>query len=416
MPNTIIIGAGLAGLTAARTLHEKGIDYQLIEATDRVGGRVKTDIVDGYRLDHGFQVLLTAYPEAKRWLDYDQLDLKEFLPGALLLYPDGSQGRIGDPLRDPSSLFSTVFSKAGRLGDKLKILKLKSKLANQSVNNIFQQDEKTTLNALKEDYGFSASMIDQFFKPFFAGIFLEKKLTTSRRMFDFVFKMFGEGNAAVPALGMEEIPRQLVAPLNPDHILLNTRVDRIDGKSVILENGNSLSADHIVIATEATGLISNYTPVKNNYQSTVHLHFVSEESPFDLPIIALNTNKNRLVNNISVINQVAPAYAPAGKQLISISIVGQATVNQQLVDEAKKELKTWFGNTVDSWQHLHTRTVQYALPDQRQVKHYEYLLNYKIGDGLYYCGDHSLNGSIDAAMYSGRRVAEEILNQDQSPS
>ena len=188
MAQAIIIGGGLAGLTAARTLQEKGIEFTLLEATDRVGGRVKTDIEDGFRFDRGFQVLLTAYPEAKRWLDYKKLDLRTFTPGAMLLLPSGKTECIGDPLRDPSSLFSTVFSSAGSLGDKFKILSLKNRLASLSIEEIFNQEEKTTMEVLKGDYGFSKKMIDLFFQPFFAGIFLEKELTTSRRMFDFVFK------------------------------------------------------------------------------------------------------------------------------------------------------------------------------------------------------------------------------------
>ena len=410
MTEVIIIGGGLAGLTAGRTLHEKGISFQLLEATDRVGGRVKTDVENGFRFDRGFQVLLTAYPEAKRWLDYKKLDLKTFLPGAMLLMPNGKSERIGDPLRDPSSLFATIFSSAGGLGDKFKILSLKTRLASMSIEQIFEQEEKTTAAVLKEDYGFSQKMIDQFFQPFFAGIFLEKELKTSRRMFDFVFKMFGEGSGAIPNLGMEEISKQLAAPIT-DFIKTNTRVEKIDGQTIHLSDGSTVSAPNIILATEATGLVKEYASAKKKFQQTIHLHFATDTPPIKKSIIALNTSQNRLTNNICVISNVAPGYAPSGKHLISISIVGKPDISEkEMVATAKKELKNWFGTSVEDWQLLKVHEVSYALPNQDSVTHQSN--NLKIRDGLYRAGDWNFNGSINAAMRSGRLAAEAIFKEN----
>lgn len=407
--SNIIIGGGLAGLTAARQLHQNNIEFTLLESTDRVGGRVKTDIIDGYRLDYGFQVLLTAYPEARRWLDYKKLDLKSFSPGAMLLYPDGKKDRIGDPLREMSSLFPTVFSKAGSVMDKLKILSLKNRLSGMSIEEIFQQKERTTRAVLSEEYGFSETMIQRFFAPFFAGIFLEKELTTSRRMFDFVFKMFSESDTAVPNLGMEEIPKQLAASLPEKSIQLNAKVAKIEGQTVYLADGSQFSATNIIVATEATGLVKELTMVKTQHQSTTYLHFVTNEPPIEKPLIALNTTANRLANNICVINQVAPGYAPAGKYLVSISVVGKTDFSEkELIQNVRKELKTWFGNAVENWEHLHTRTVHYALPNQATIQHEMASENMKIREGLFVCGDYLLNGSINAAMRSGRMVGELV--------
>lgn len=405
----IIIGGGLAGLTAARQLQANGIDFHLLEATERIGGRVKTDVVDGYRLDRGFQVLLTEYPEAKRWLDYRQLNLKSFSPGALLLYPDGKKDLIGDPLRDFSSLLPTLFSNAGTVMDKLRILKLKYRLSNLSIEEIFQQKEMTTLEALSNEYGFSDKMIQQFFVPFFSGIFLEKELTTSRRMFDFVFKMFGEGDTAVPNLGMEEIPKLLAAPLPKDAITTNARVSKVDGQTVQLADGSTFSAPHIIVATEATSFIKEVATIKTKHQSTTHLHFIAEASPLDRPIIALNTKPNRITNNICNISKVASGYAPQNKNLISISVIGKSNLDfKELEQEVRKELKTWFGNATETWQHLDTKVIEYALPNQVNVMHQIAEQNYKLRDGLYMCGDFQLNGSINAAMKSGRIVAEIV--------
>lgn len=408
-PSVIIIGGGLAGLTAARQLHDNGIDFLLLEASDRIGGRVKTDVIDGFRVDHGFQVLLTAYPEAKRWLDYSKLNLKAFLPGALLLYPDGKRDRLGDPLRDFSSLFPTLFSQAGNVKDKLLILKLRNRLAALSIEEIFQQEEISTRKALRQAYGFSTQMVERFFAPFFAGIFLEKELVTSRRMFDFVFKMFSEAATAVPNLGMEEIPKLLADPLPAASIQTKASVAKIDQQLVRLTDGTTHTTPHIIVATEATGIVQEYTTVKTKYQQTTHLHFVAQESPLEKPLIALNTTAKRLVNNICVINKVAPGYAPKDQFLISLSVIDHPDLSEKvLVDEVRKELERWFGKATQEWEHLHTRKVEYALPDQTNVAHTIAKSNYQIREGLYTCGDFQLNGSINAAMKTGREVGEWV--------
>jgi len=407
--SVIIVGGGLSGLTAARKLQELNIDFTLLEASDRIGGRIKTDVIDGFRLDYGFQVLLTAYPEAKRWLDYKKLNLRSFDPGAMLLYPDGSKDLLGDPLREISSLIPTIFSKAGNLQDKFKTWNLKNRLTNMSIDEIFTQKEISTIDALSHEYGFSNEMIQNFFQPFFAGIFLEKDLQTSRRMFDFVFKMFSEADTAVPNVGMEEIPKQLAKPLPEKSIITGACVEKIDGQDVYLKDGSKFSAPHIIVATEATGLIHDIAETKTEHQSTTHLHFVSKEDPIKKPLIALNTSPKRLCNNICNISKVAPGYSPDARNLISISITGQSTLHsKRIIDSVRQELTPWFGSSTQDWEHLHTREIQYALPNQQSVSNHLTPDQYEIRKGLYACGDFQLNGSINASMKTGRLVAEAI--------
>jgi len=197
--NIHIIGAGISGLIAAQVLENYGYAPTVIEATDRVGGRVKTDRVNGYQLDHGFQVLLSAYPAAQKYLDYEALDLQPFLPGASI-FKSSKQKIIGDPLRNLSLLFPTLYSGIGNFSDKFKILKLNHKLKKKTLEAIFSETEQSTLGYL-EKLGFSNGIITDFFKPFFSGIFLESQLETSSRMFEFVYKMFGEGQATLPKAG-----------------------------------------------------------------------------------------------------------------------------------------------------------------------------------------------------------------------
>ncbi|HEX8575212.1 MAG TPA: oleate hydratase, partial [Flavobacterium sp.] len=150
-PDVIIIGAGISGLTAAIYLHRQGKKVQILEATGRDGGRIKTDHHNGFLLDRGFQVLLTAYPECKELLDYDQLNLKRFLPGATVLY-DGGQFEIADPLRRPSATFATAFAPVGTIKDKVNTLLLKTRLLKSTIPDIFKQKEQTTVQQLL-DYG-----------------------------------------------------------------------------------------------------------------------------------------------------------------------------------------------------------------------------------------------------------------------
>ncbi|NJL74400.1 MAG: NAD(P)/FAD-dependent oxidoreductase [Saprospiraceae bacterium] len=163
--DVLIIGGGVAGLTAAIYLTRQGKTVTVLEATDRVGGRVKTDLVEGYRLDHGFQVFLTSYPEAKALLDYPALDLRYFLPGALLMGEGTNFKLVGDPLRWFASTWRTLFDSIGTWQDKFKVLQLRQNLRSKSVETIFQQPEITTAVALK-DYGFSDAMIASFFDLF----------------------------------------------------------------------------------------------------------------------------------------------------------------------------------------------------------------------------------------------------------
>jgi phytoene dehydrogenase-like protein len=408
-PIITIIGAGISGLTAAVYLHQKGYKIQIIEASDRAGGRIKTDLIDGFRLDRGFQVLLTEYPETKALLDYKKLNLKRFLPGATVLY-DGGQFEIADPFRRPTAIFATLFAPVGSLKDKINTFFLKNKLVNISITKLFKQPEIETIAQLKK-YGFSPKMIDRFYKPFFSGIFLENDLKTSSTMFDFVMKMFSEGDAAIPELGMEEIPKQLVAMLPENTIQYNLKVTSIENEKIICEYGQVLETDKIIIATEAIGLASDYiTKTKQNFNQVTNVYFEAKIAPTKKAVVVLNASTNKKwVNNLIVMSNVSNKYGPTGKVLISISYNGIPTIDDAtLAENMKTELKQWYGNQVSAWKMLKTYRIKYALPNQEKVANEVPNSELKINENLFICGDYLLNGSINAAMKSGRIVAELI--------
>ena len=407
--DVIIVGAGLAGLAAAVHLHRQGRKVLLLEASERAGGRIKTDSHEGFLLDRGFQVLLTAYPETQALLNYTDLKLKKMLPGATVLY-DGGNFEIADPFRRPSAAFATLFAPVGTLKDKINTLWLKNRLQKLTIDEIFEQPEQRTSKQLAE-YGFSTKMIQRFYAPFLSGIFLENELKTSRRMFDFVMKMFSDGDVAVPELGMEEIPKQLVAMLPEGSIQCNAKVTAIEGKTVVTEDGTVIEANQILLATTANNLTQKFFPKqKMTSHQVTNIYFEANEAPTKKAVVILNAStKKKWVNNLTVLSNVSKAYAPKGKVLISVSYNGIPTVDDAtLAENMKQELKQWYSEKVNSWKMLKSYRIEYALPTQESVRNTIAASEIKISDTLFICGDNLLNGSINAALKTGRLAAEAM--------
>ena len=247
--DVIVVGAGLAGLCCARELAAHGDDVLVLERGDDVGGRVRTDVQDGFLLDRGFQVLLTAYPEAQRTLDYESLRLRPFLSGALVR----RHGRflpLADPLRRPGATLQTLREGPGTVADKLRVARLRVRLGRASLNELLQAPQTTTAEALRRE-GFSAAFVEAFWRPFLSGVFLDPELDTSSRQFSFVVKLFAAGDAALPAAGMQAIPRQLAAGLPAGAVRTHATVEALEQGGVRLAGGESLAAATVVVATEA---------------------------------------------------------------------------------------------------------------------------------------------------------------------
>ena len=408
-PDVVIVGGGLAGLACARHLHQNGISFQIIEASDALGGRVRTDHVAGFLLDRGFQVLLTAYPEAQKVLDYAKLDLHTFFPGAVIRI-DNHSYRVADPLRLPLVAFESLFSPIGTMSDKFRLLALRLRLHKQSIDTIFKNKERTTLDALLQK-GFSPTIVSTFFRPFLRGVFLEKGLMTSSRMFEFTCKMFTDGHAALPANGMGAIPDQLASALPAESIRLNIKVVSVSPSSATLEYGEQLKARAVVVATEgpeACRLIPGLEPVLSC--STTCMYFVADHNPLGSPILALNGDGSGIINNLCVPSSIAPSYAPAGSSLISVSILGIPDEDDKKLElTVRSQLKSWFGQKVDSWRSLRTYRIHHALPSQAFPALSQPQRPVKMQRGLYVCGDHRDSASMHGALVSGRRTAKSIL-------
>lgn len=405
--STVIIGGGISGLTCAKYLNEKGYSFMLLEGSDALGGRVRTDKVDGFLLDRGFQILLTNYPEAKKILNYNNLDLKYFGSGAMIKAEKGFM-KMENPFRNKMAYLTMAFSSVGSLSDKLKIRKFANELAEIPDDEFFKMEATDTLTFLR-NYGWSEKMINNFFKPFYGGVFLENDLVTSSNFFQFTFKQFFKGDAAIPADGMQAIPEQIAEMLPRNSIRKNARVKGFEGNQIFLDGGEVITADRIVVATDpktSDKLLGEIN--ERTYNITTCTYFSAESSPLKgQKFIALNPNRRGAVHNVCVPSDISSHYGNAGKSLISVSTQGLEKLDERnLTNRIKRELFDWFGASVNVWKHLKTyhipeSLVQYRAGSERQ--------NSKLGDNLYRCGDYLAYPSLNAAMQTGREVAQMIM-------
>jgi hypothetical protein len=362
---------------------------------------VKTDIKKGFQLDHGFQVLLSSYPAAQKYLDFKALKLQKLKPGAVI-FKKGKQQIIGDPLRD----ISTLFSKVGTLSDKFKIFQLNMKLKNKSMEAIFSSDETST-KAYLQEFGFSSQIITQFFTPFFTGIFLENELTTSSRMFEFVFKMFGEGLAVLPKGGMEEISKQLVANLSNTTFQYNTKVTSVSDEEILLHSGERLASAATIIATDASKLVRDAPPKNLIWKSCQTLYFTAKKRMINKPMIGLMCNAHGLVNNIFYHTSVATDTNNT-EELLSVTVVKAHQFSEkQLIAAVIKQLKEEC--TIDHLTFLAIYNIKRALPDLKDIKYEVSPSETQLSSGVYLAGDVQLNGSLNAAMIAGEKAALQVI-------
>ncbi len=402
-----IIGGGISGLTCAKYLHDNGSSFVLLESSDAFGGRVRTDKVEGFLLDRGFQILLTNYPEAKKVLNYDDLNLKTFESGALIRKAGGFM-KMDNPFKNKRAYLTMAFSSVGTLQDKLKIWKLANEVSKMEDDSFFLQEAEDTALFLQK-YGWSNRMIENFFKPFFGGVFLENNLRTSSNFFKFVFKQFFKGEAALPSDGIQAIPNQLVKSLPKESLRLHAAVRGMEGNIIYLENGETISAEKIIIATNprnADKLLNEN--VQRKYNMTINTYFMAESSPLKgQKFIALNPNRKGVVHNLCVPSDISSAYGNAGKSLVSVSTHGLEKFDEkQLTDRIRRELFDWFGAQVNVWKHLKTYAIPEALSEYNPLDKAQEL---KISENVYRCGDYLAYPSLNAAMQTGRKVAEMIV-------
>jgi phytoene dehydrogenase-like protein len=408
--DVIIVGAGLAGLACARRLAHDKVAFILLEADPEIGGRLKTENLDGYLLNRGFQVLQTAYPEAQRVLDFDDLGLKPFYPGAMVRL-EGRFFRLADPRRRLKDFFSTLAAPIGTLSDRMRVIRLARHLKQSSVPAIFNAPDMPTIDFLREQ-GFSEKIIQRFFKPFFAGVCLDPDIKASSRVFRYIFRIFAQGDAALPAQGMASIARQLARPIKAEQIRTRTRVTSISKGEVVLDSGERVKGHAIVVATDGpeTERLCGL-PATIGSHGELCLYFSAKRAPIAEPYLVLNAEPNELINSLTVPSVVSPTYAPPGRDLISVVVLGNRAIDAATIEKTvRRELIDWFGPAVKEWKHLQTQRIVHALPDQTPPMPNPETPATPFRPGIYLCGEYNSVPGIQWALLSGRQTAERVIH------
>ena len=418
MARVAIIGGGLAGIACARALQAAGADWCILEASDALGGRVRTDIVDGFRLDRGFQVYLTAYRAAGELLEYPELDFRPFRAGAQVFEGSGFASVL-NPLRHPVAAVAALAARPSMAVDLARMAPLAVDGVRRPVAEPPAPLGSTAELLRKLDIG--TATVDGFFRSFFGGVFLDRSLSTDASQFRFVLSAFARGETVVPALGMGEIPRHMAAPLDAARIRLRTPVAGLRRRGAVHELRTAAGAHEefgaVVVATDmsAARALDGRIPARA-WCATTTFHWACDlgrlPAPLRQPVLFLDGTGEGPVNHAACMSSVAPGYAPPGQALVALNMVdtdwtveGMAAVTARMV----RQVERWFGSgAMRGWRLLRTDRVLRALP--RQHTHdLSMRPSTEIDDGLFVAGDHVTDGSIDGAVRSGRLAAEAAL-------
>lgn len=421
----VIIGAGLAGLTCASELVREGQRVLVLEAAEQVGGRIRTDMhEDGYRLDRGFQVLFTACPATRRHLNFENLKQRLFEPGALLV-KHGRLYELTDSLRAPGRLLPGLLNPLISSADKLRDLRLRAEVMRSSAAEIFAgsgqpdgRDEST--EAYLRRLGFAEQgFIANVARPFYGGIFLDRTLSTSARLFRFTLKMLASGHVVLPAEGMQRVPEMLAVALPSGSLRLRSCAcgiqihnGRVSG--VRLSSGELIETERVVVATDSpTAARLTGQKLPRLAHGSVCLYFGGRDRPYKQRKMLLNTAPDAYINNATLLSNIAPTYAPPHRHLLSATVLDPGTDDDEEIERrARAELATWFpAQNMPAWQILGIYRLPFSL--LAQPPGFFDTLPSSTTDtcGLYLAGEYTTSSSIQGAILSGERVARIVLRE-----
>lgn len=398
--DVVIVGAGLTGLRAALEVSRAGLSVLVVERTSDVGGRMRTSVIQGALVDNGFQVLLTGYPELQTLPPLTTLECGSFTAGARIRI-DGGWCDIIDPRRHPAHFLRSMKRPLGSVADLLRFA-----LCVQSApwKDVASADISTA--DLVDAWGFSRRFSDGFLKPFLRGVLLDPTLTSDASLAKFYLRTFSRGSAALPAQGVQALPRLLADTLGRQHILLDSAVIEVLENRVVLEGGEDISARHVIVAGDALNSAALGGPVQTSpHCGTKTLYFLADSPPYPEPILVLDGDGTGPVNNLAVLSNVQPTYAPPGRALISASVIGGGIERKdsELVAAALHQLNSWFGPQVSRWEHIQTVSVPNALPARPRLSQ-----GWIEKQGVFFAGDYLSYGSQNGALMAGRAVGQAV--------
>ena len=406
--DVVVIGAGLAGLVAARTLAAAGREVVVLEASDAVGGRVRTDQVDGYLLDRGFQLFNPAYPEGRRQLDHDALRLRPFTRG-VVLHHKGRPVRLADPREVPSWSLNAVRAPLGSLRQRAALARYLRRCTSGRASELTHQLD-TTARAALLTAGVAPEAVDHLLQPFLAGVFLEPHLQTSRRFLDVVLRSLLRGTPSVPASGMQAIPEQLAGRLPAGAVRLHERVVEV-APGVVRTESATWRAHDVVVATDpaTAGRLLPKLPHQPMHGVTTWYHSTGDVGLADgRPVLHVDGDHSGPVVNSVVVSHAAPGYAPAGRALVASSVLG---VDGPAEDEplVRRHLERLYGTSTREWETVDVCRIRDALPEMAPP--HDFRRAVVMAEGLFVAGDHRDSASLQGAMVSGRRTAQAVLSR-----
>ena len=399
----VVVGAGLAGLACARRLAETGRDVLLLEAADTVGGRVRTDVVDGFRCDRGFQLLNPAYPVLPKVVDLPDLDLKPFGAGVVVAH-GSSRSVLADPRREPALLPATLTARPGTVAEKLTFGRWAKKAAKLPVRRLLERPD-TTLAAELDRAGITGPLRTGVVEPFLAGVLAEEDGSTSAQFARLLIRSFLRGTPSVPSLGMARLPELIAADLSKGTIRLNQPVRAVDAARVQTDH-EEFPATAVVVATDprsAAALTGIDEPIMKPLTTFWH---TAAEAPSQRPFLHLDGDRRGPVINTVVLTAAAPTYAPAGRPLIATTTLG-ADGTAEAEHAARTQAGLIYGVDPRNWELVTTHVITDALPAQPPPL--QLRRPARLPSGVFLAGDHRDTGSIQGALVSGRRAAAAVL-------
>lgn len=401
--DVVVVGAGLAGLTCAREVERAGYDVIVLEKADDVGGRVRTDEIDGFRCDRGFQLLNPAYPAVRQLVDVDALDLRSFAAGAALSGPRGF-AIVADPRRNPGYLPHTMRSGYVRPGELTK-LGAWAAPAIGSIRKLLETVDEP-LAASLDNAGVRGRVRDEILEPFLAGVLAEDRGETSAKFTRLLIRSFAQGTPGVPALGMSALPRQIAGELKRDVVLSAEVVSlaRMGSRWRVVTDGEQYDARAVVVATDPTGAADLAGLEQAPMKGLVTYWFATDEAPTDLDLIVLDPGRNGPVVNTAVMTNVAPDYGPPGRHVVEATTLAQRPPATEA--EVREHLSRMYRTETAHWDLVVVHHVTDALPKQRPGVSIRQPVD--LGDRLFVAGDHRDTASIQGALVSGRRTAAAV--------